>query len=297
MASGWQFIPSSEIPAIPWDAMLARCCNETPFASTHWLNRVSPGWGALLHEELELMMPLPFKSKYFLRYIAQPAFTQQLGIFGPHPPSPLLVKEAMQHLPRGLAKVHLQLNTANYSPALGWASKPTYCLSLDADAGTLVSRMHAHHRRNLQQAQQHPMHVVSSADPVDFIARFKSTTGSKDASLTAYHYRLMHDLMQSALQNTSGKILLCTGTDGQVTAGLFYLESATRLINLFNFSTDEGRQLRSMYLLIHQWIMMHAGSPRVIDFEGSSIPSIASFYERFGAEKYLYPVFTRKGFW
>ena len=296
MAHGWQFIPASETASITWDEKIAACCNETPFAYTGWLNRVSPGWGALVNEEQQLLMPLPFKSRFLLPYITQPAFTQQLGVFGAQLPTAEQMLQAMAQIPRHLVKVYLQCNTGNYFPSLPWKTRPTYCLDLNQSTEALHNRMHPHHRRNLMQAQQYAQQIHASADVHSFVELFKSTTGQKDATLTAAHYTLMTELMTEAVKNDTGKLLLCTGEAGQLTAGLFYLQSRTRLINLFNFSTEEGRKQRAMYLLLHHWIMAHACTHRIIDFEGSSIPSIATFYERFGAEKHLYPVFERKGF-
>jgi hypothetical protein len=51
-------------------------------------------------------------------------------------------------------------------------------------------------------------------------------------------------------------------------------------------STDIGKKYQAMSFLI-DYVIQNSMS-NIIDFEGSSIPNIAHFYEQFGAEKMVY---------
>jgi len=71
----------SEIDKEKWDAALSKCHQPLLFAQSWYLDLVSPKWGALIRGDYEEMMPLPVKSKFGFKYLVQPNFTAQLGVF------------------------------------------------------------------------------------------------------------------------------------------------------------------------------------------------------------------------
>ena len=74
----------------------------------------------------------------------------------------------------------------------------------------------------------------------------------------------------------------------QLCAAIFWMSNGARFINLMNFSSDEGHKSGAMHYLTDLFIRSNAGKPMFIDFEGSSIESIARFYQSFGAENLPY---------
>src|SRR5690606_37392547 len=64
-----------------WDACIQHSKNSLIYAKSFYLDIVSPGWDALIAGDYEFIMPLTPRKKIGIAYLAQPAFTQQLGIF------------------------------------------------------------------------------------------------------------------------------------------------------------------------------------------------------------------------
>jgi hypothetical protein len=54
-----------------------------------------------------------------------------------------------------------------------------------------------------------------------------------------------------------------------------------------------GRAIGIMHGIINWVIQKYEGENVLLDFEGSSIPSVASFYKKFGATEFPYFVFQR----
>jgi hypothetical protein len=50
-----------------------------------------------------------------------------------------------------------------------------------------------------------------------------------------------------------------------------------------NSTTPDGRKKEANHFLLDQVIKEFAGKPLIFDFEGSDVPGIKSFYEKFGA--------------
>jgi hypothetical protein len=297
MPGSFQFFEPGAIDLLSWDETIRNSFNENPFAYSAWLNLTSPGWAALINKDHSIVMPLPVKKKFGLHYLVQPRFTQQLGVFSAKKIPEKIISAALQAIPKKFVKVTLQLNTDNFFEDLKLPGRPTYCITLNRDYGTLYDRYHVNHKRNIIKAKKLGLMVGEGSDAAEFVKLYKQTAGKKDLSLKPKDYTLMKNIISLNLESGNGKILTCTNTEGEIFAALFYLKSATRIINLFNFSTAAGRTNNAMALTIDHWINHFSGSKLTLDFEGSSIPSLATFYHRFGAEPRQYPIFTRKGLW
>ena len=61
-----------------------------------------------------------------------------------------------------------------------------------------------------------------------------------------------------------------------------------RLIGIINTSSSSGKKRGASHFLFDQIIRKFSKSDHVLDFEGSSIASIAQFYEGFGAVEEIF---------
>ncbi len=292
----FQFFAHADIDIARWDKAMDQCLNENPYAYSSWLNLVCPGWGAYINNDYSILIPIPLKSKFGIKYIAQPLFTQQLGVYSSIDFLPDDLNLLFRELSARYKKIHIQLNTSN--PIIpGLKSKTTYTLPLNKSFDELFNGFSAHHQRNINKAlriitEQHS-YIEISKDVASFIRYFKDTIGRKDTSLNESDY----SMIKKIIQTQNGKMYLYKSADNSVLGGLFSIESKTKTVNLFNFVTNEGKEKRAMYGLVNEWIKSSAGSQKTLDFEGSEIESIAKFYHGFGATPVNYQIFTKKGFW
>lgn len=57
-----------------YDACIAASVQFRIYAFSWYLDAVSENWEVLILNDYEAVMPLPWKQKYFLKYITQPFF-------------------------------------------------------------------------------------------------------------------------------------------------------------------------------------------------------------------------------
>ncbi|RYY85548.1 MAG: hypothetical protein EOO15_16730 [Chitinophagaceae bacterium] len=67
-----RYLPHAEIDKARWDNALMRCPNATLYATSRYLDHMSPGWDALVQGDYDALFPLPWRSKWGLRYVYQP---------------------------------------------------------------------------------------------------------------------------------------------------------------------------------------------------------------------------------
>jgi hypothetical protein len=114
-------------------------------------------------------------------------------------------------------------------------------------------------------------------------------------------YRWLLKLLHTLESRSAGKTYAVRDS-GNVIAAAFFAFSKTRGIYLVSASNEVGKEQRSMFKIVDAFIRAHAGSPRILDFEGSNIPSVARFFAGFGARPQIYqgvsfdrlPVFLNK---
>jgi len=76
--------------------------------------------------------------------------------------------------------------------------------------------------------------------------------------------------------------------EGVLCAGVMIASCTKRMHYLLSVSSRTGRERQGMFMVIDRVIQKHSGTPVILDFEGSNIPSIARFFKGFGAQSQLY---------
>src|SRR5580658_3606681 len=104
-----------------------------------YLDAMAAGqWDALVLDDYRAVMPLTWRSKAAIRYLYQPAFTQQTGIFSPSPVGPALVEAFLRQLDLHFRFAEIYLNYTNAHASL--TPRTNYILPLDAPYEQLVGR-------------------------------------------------------------------------------------------------------------------------------------------------------------
>jgi len=90
-------------------------------------------------------------------------------------------------------------------------------------------------------------------------------------------------LIEYGHTHANGMIYAAYNQHNTLCAAAFFFFSGKRVTYLNAVSTEEGKNINAMHLIVDQFIKEHSGSALTLDFEGSIIPGIARFYNGFGA--------------
>src|SRR5579864_8810325 len=94
-----RYLKRPDIDTGRWDGCIHQAGNSLIYGYHYYLDHMAAGqWDALVLDDYEAVMPLPWRRKFGIRYLYQPAFTQQLGIFSKTPiPVDSFLAEAKRH--------------------------------------------------------------------------------------------------------------------------------------------------------------------------------------------------------
>ncbi len=93
-----------EIDLEKYSTTIINCAWGRIYALPWYLDIVSPNWEALVNEDYSIVMPLPIKRKYRLKYITQPYLCQQLGVYSTLPLGKHIFKEFYDKIPYRISR-------------------------------------------------------------------------------------------------------------------------------------------------------------------------------------------------
>lgn len=290
-----------EINRSQWDALITQVPNGLIYGLSWYLDSVSPGWEAIVKEQegrYVAVMPLPVQTKFGFRYLKQPLFAQQLGMFYDEPLTVAEWQEVGSLLRKRFRMVtRYSFNVSNIdllkNSGLGVEVQAfkTYYLSLRPTYDQLVKGYKANRRWRLNQAKRRTLYVRPAND-IDLMLRmFHHNTASKIYGVVgeAYEYRLLRALYAQAAERGMAKMWQAQTADGEVLAMILLFRFNQQFIYIFNASTAEGKEAGAISLLLDEVFRTHAGQAITFDFEAPEVASIAHFYGSFGSTEMPFP--------
>lgn len=267
--------------------MIADCTAETIYPYSWYLDAVAENWSALVVDDYRYVMPVVWKKKAGMKYVYQPFYTQQLGVFSREYVDPELIREMLKVLYRKFRFAGMNFNVKNLvgeEKPFTVDDKSNYILSLTSDYETHYKSFAANTKRNIKKSLEYPQELIKHL-PVEELVKLKRENDVMKRSGEDYSWLI--SLFETIRQRKAGTIY-AMHTEHEVTAAAFFAFSKSRAIYLLSASSPDGKERRGMFRIIDSFIRDNAGSGRILDFEGSNIPSVARFFGGFGAKPEIY---------
>jgi len=276
-----QLLKHEQIDKAKWDAAIDDSINGLIYAKSIYLDHMSAGWDALVYGDYEAVMPVTWRSKMGIRYMCQPAFSQQLGMYYRQESQADLLPDFLKKIALEFKLVEIFLNYKNA------AMKDVQ------QATNLVLPLHAHYES------------IRVGYKSDLLKNLKRTEKFKlqysamhDASLAVKTYQEHYQQRMGAMPEDYSSFLKCiqqlmplkrafvrsvTHASGELLAiGVFAIDNK-RIYNLASTTLPNGRMMEANHFLFDELIKEFSGSGLILDFEGSDQPGIARFYQKFGS--------------
>ena len=287
-----KLLSNDQIDRAQWDKAIESSPNGLIYALSWYLDIVCPDWEALVSDNYEQVMPLPVKNKMgLLKYPILPTFTQQLGIFSPNPGSSELTSDFVKIVKDKFKYANFSLNASDDISLLNDCCQNTgvtYILNLDKSVSNIEKAFSSNHVRNIKKAKEYKLKYVSIPD-IDFFLNFIDK--HLPVKLSKKEFTSANHLYQEAFKRGMAEITAISDENKNILSMALWFNFNKRRTYILPATSPEGKEKRANFWLIYQYILLHANKEEVIDFEGSSIESLARFYAGFGAEKTLFPHF------
>jgi len=285
-----RYLRQSEIDRHLWDACIENSPNGRIYASSWFLDTMTEHWDALVIGNYETVMPLPWKSKYGLKYIYHPPFIQQLGVFSIH--GSVDIFGLLQKIPKHFVKIDYFFSHSFL--AKGWGkfvrTKRNFIIDLQMNYVQIANNYKSDLKKNLKTANLNGVQTYQAGHNSisTLIEIYRKTYGSFYANFEPSVYVNLEKMISTAISIGCGQLYITKLETGEVGAFSFFLKDKNRVYYFFGAPTELGKKYKCTPYLIDRLICEHAEKPLLFDFEGSEIPSVASFYQKFNPDVEYY---------
>ncbi|MBS7332951.1 MAG: hypothetical protein KIG88_05060 [Weeksellaceae bacterium] len=263
---------------------LAESVNYRIYAEYWYLDTlVGNNWDCYVLNDYEAIMPLPFVKKFGIKFISQPIYCQQLGVFHSKNFTKELFLEFQKKLQINIVRYYCfnEQNVLDYE--IENATKLNQILSLNFDYDSYTSTIRKNRKQEIRKGLPKQFSIVESSNDQSFIALLKEDYQEIKNNLSLDKLQLLVTEIQNRNLGKTISIL----EEGKVVASSFYIVSGNRLIQLCN-AKRINYSINFNTFIVDFMIKKYTKKGLVLDFEGSSIKGVNEFNSSFRAEnKYL----------
>ncbi len=290
-SSNIQYLNNHQIDKHLWDECMYASPHRLIYGHSFYLDNMAAGWSALVGDHYDWVLPLVHRKKFGIKYLYQPPFTQQLGIFakdGVAVPIETILAD-LQHRYSFWevnwnydSPIKMMPSPVQYQPATN------FFIHLGAGYQAISENYHKDLIKNLKRSRQFDLHYRSSDDFTKLVSIYREYYQQRMPHVSATDYHNFSEVCAYAKEN---EMLLCrevVNDAGELLAASIMLKDGKRIYNMMNTITAGGRKVEANHFLLDSIIKELAGQQLLFDFEGSDLPGVKSFYENFGGTNQPY---------
>ena len=280
-----QYKRRHEIDNDKWNLCIETAPNGLIYAYSFYLDGTADNWDALILNDYEAVMPLPWRKKFGFYYLYQPFFSAQLGVFGNNM-NANLVENFLKAIPSKFKLWEFSLNHQNIFQLKRFRlfERVNFVLPLNEAYESLYTNYRENIKRNIKKSVQYGCHKKTDFD-IDNVIELSRQQKHIASENEFQKFKNLYSLLKDKAASKTYGIF---SDKNELIASCVFTYSHNRAYYILVGNHPNGRTLGASHALIDAFIKDHAGQDLKLDFEGSDIKNLAFFYSSFGAveEKY-----------
>jgi len=286
------YLTYKEIDKAKWDLCIRQSINGLIYAESVYLDHMAANWDGLVLGDYEAVMPLTWKRKWGIQYLYQPAFIQQGGIYAKKKLPAKIIRSFIEAASNKFKFAEFTINYLNeLSPEKGLQVKPrnNYILPLGAGYKSITHRYNSYIRQRLSRLAKFSLQYKPSTDHAAAIKLYRKLYGERMETVTNKDYLNFEKLCKVLSKDDRLLIRQVYNNDGkELLAMILLLKDSRRLYNIISCILPKGKKLLANYFLYNEVIKEFASENIMFDFEGSDIPGVSYFYNKFSGNNQQY---------
>ncbi|MEZ4909785.1 MAG: hypothetical protein R2774_02875 [Saprospiraceae bacterium] len=247
-------------------------------------------WKAIVLADYQSVLPFYSKKKVLIPYITQPLLCQFFQVYGDKIHEETLLDFAFRYFKRRFFKVDFNMKiTFDREIYSGYKKtiKEMQILRLDNDYSTLKKEYHRNTLRNIKGHLQYQFTISKETDMqlLEFIYTHDPS------GILKKHKGGVQNLCMTAMKNCDSYFMVAKVHTDIIGVG-FFIETSHYILFMLSAMNAMGRRLKISYSIIDRIISEKAKSGKILDFGGSTLPSIARRNLSFGSESDQYHYYS-----
>lgn len=268
-------------------------CNNF-FVQPEVLDTICDNW-AICTDDYKIALPFAVKSKFGIKSVYQPGFTQATSFVSEKSVSLDLKRQIIEKIKQKFWLIYLGIDEANLNLNL-IKNKDTYILPLHKSYNELINSCTKQCIKNIQKSKKKEIIVKESVEVASIVELMKTMLSSKE--IVGFKVDMLANvkrLFEYYASSGEGLVYYAYSQEINIVSAVFFIKTNNRYV-LFSATNGEGRKTSAKYAIMNAFLEKHAGENAYLDFAGSSIKSIADWNASFGAEKTSYSFMNYRKF-
>lgn len=246
-------------------------------------------WECLVFGDYEVIMPIPLQYKFGIKFVLQPIYCQQLGVFYKEEISEEIFREFEKKLHKYRVRAYHfnEENTEKFSPE--GERRVNQILNIDKPYEYIFKEYRKGRKSDINVAKKANLNLVKKLNIDELITLNRE---NQDAFISEKNRNKLKLLFESLRRN--GKLIgySLRNNRNENIAMCLLSDSGNRIILIFLIRNKSKKPCGEISFLLNEIFKDFSQVVKEFDFEGSAIPGVASFNESFGADKRLYTIFS-----
>ncbi len=266
-----------------YTSCIQQSMNYRIYAELWYLSIVSPdGYDILVLNDYEAVMPIPYQKKWRFKFVCQPTFCQQLGIFYPEKISSEYFTLFFFCLKKYKVRSYNfnEENTEYFPPTQ--ERRNNQILFLYPSYNELYSHFYSGRKSEVKKINNSNFIIKTQTSFTDIyeLLQDQNLYSNKQIKIikTFMNESIDRNLIHSVSVQKENLILGC----------IVFLISKNRIINLLSVRNYQIPEQGIITFILNQIIQEFSNSDKILDFEGSMIPGVAWFNKSLGAIDHPY---------
>lgn len=283
-----------ELDVEKYNACIAISVQSRIYAYSWYLDIVADNWDVLVLDDYEAVMPLPWRKKYFLKYVYPPLWLIELGFFSIH----RIECEALflEYTFKKFRFVELRMNTQNqfqnFTPFR--IEKQLQYLSLKERYDAVFLKYQKDRKKDLRKAAKAGLVEKWNDTPENLIKLFAENVGMRIKNIKEKDYTNLQKIMTSCIEKRVGEILSVYTENNELIAAAFFLIHQEKITILVSSTDFKNRKNGANTFLIDRAIYKYQNNFNEFHFGGSSMPLVAKYFKSFGAKTISYLLLKKR---
>ena len=286
-----EYIQHKDIDKNKWDECIVQSVNSLLYVRSFYLDNIADNWDALVLDDYKAVMPLIWRKKWGIKYLYQPSFVPQQGIFFREDVDPsiaeLFVGKALGVFKYADITLNYLNNNLRFKNGVAVSVCANYILPLHLPYEELYKNYHHHFTKSLRRINKFNFNYLESSDINGVIALYSSLYLNRIKSITEKDIVGFKNICFK-LSAENNLVIREVLLNEKLLAVVLLLKDQSRLYNMISCITEDGKRLEANYFLYDKLIQEFSSQRLCLDLEGSDINGVAAFYKKFNPVNQTY---------
>ena len=270
-----------------WDRCISRSLNGNVFGLSWFLDITCPDWEALTDDEYQSVMPVPVSKKVWrYKFIDQPPFTWQLGIFSNRIMDRAMVEEFLNSLPRTyrIRKMHLNKMNSPVTNRFRHTELEHAELDLIAPYVTIRKGFDSGLAAGMNEHEAGKLSVIKGLSANEFLQFCHHRDRSRNKRLRSSRLQTLRLVVSNSIRYRLGELYGAYTPENNLCAAAFIITFRRKASLIHTAADPDGIRNHAVPVIIDEFIKLHAEQRMILGVDDPSDRMNIGLLRQFGAK-------------